>query len=71
MCSGADVDMQNHTFTGTVVCTVSGSIALHNNVMIADQSEVQITSPSVILGPGFGVEKGGELSVSVPDPFTP
>lgn len=71
MCSGGDLDIQNHRFTGSVICVVSGSIALHNNVVIADQSQVQITSPSVILGPGFGVEKGGELSISVPDPFTP
>lgn len=67
MCSGGDVDMQNHTFTGTVICVVSGSIALHNNVVIADQSQVQITSPTVILGPGFSVERGGELSISTPD----
>jgi len=71
MCSGGDLDMQNHTFTGTVICVVSGSIALHNNVVIADQSQVQITASTVILGPGLGVEKGGELSISVPDPFTP
>ena len=71
MCSGADVDMQNHTFTGTVVCTVSSSITLHNNVKIADQSQVQITSPAVILGPGFSVENGGEFGISIPVPFTP
>jgi len=67
MCSGVDVDVQNHTFTGTVICLASGSIALHNNVVIADQSQVKITSPDVVLGPGFSVEAGGELGIFVTD----
>ena len=63
MCSGADVDVQSHTFTGAVQCVATNSVQLHGGVVVADGASVVIDAPDVTLGPEFTVETGGALTV--------
>ncbi len=63
MCSGNVVDVKDQVFSGQVNCTASTSFTMHGNVFVAAGAEVQISAPTVTLGPGISVESGALFSV--------
>ncbi len=62
-CSGVDVTLENHDFTGDTTCTASSSLEAGTAVTVKTGTTVQFNSPITTLGPGFTIEQGSTFTI--------